>query len=73
MPIISTIRKLLRLDKATLSLDREFTDAVGFYLTERKELMKEEFQGCLVSDSHACNYNHDGHLLLDHPADASHA
>ncbi len=55
MSIISNIRKYLRLDNAVLSLDREFTDAAGLYLTERKELMKPApTDGCFEGDS-SCN------------------
>jgi dsDNA-binding SOS-regulon protein len=72
MPMISSIKKFLRLDKAVLNLDNEFTDAAGFYLAERKELMKEEFKGCLVGDSYTAHCKHDGHHLLHQPVDCCH-
>ncbi|MEI9943554.1 MAG: hypothetical protein WDN26_04975 [Chitinophagaceae bacterium] len=47
MGIIVGIRKLLRLDKEIITVpDKDFFDAVGLYIIERKEFMKPVNCGC---------------------------
>ncbi len=73
VPIISNSRKVLRLDKATLSLDKDFTDAVGFYLTERKELMKVKYNNsCFPGYAHTTLLKHDSDQLCHHTFDLDH-
>ena len=55
MPIITTIRKFLRLDKTVVDFDKEFTNTVGLYPDAIKELYRNEYStGCFA----------DGHCIL---------
>jgi hypothetical protein len=59
MSIILSIRKFFRLDTYTLDVDTEFTDSVGLWLIAKNEIMKEEFQGCLVKANNIVSENHE--------------
>lgn len=77
MPIITSIRNFLHLDKVTLSYDQEFTDSVGLWINEKNQLMKEpEFQGCFGPRHYSFHHHHsfppDLHQDQAHPAQDFH-
>lgn len=46
MQILSKIRRLLHLDNPSIILDKEFTDSVGLWLTEKEQLVYHPYQDC---------------------------
>jgi hypothetical protein len=74
MPIIIRIRKFLKLENKTASINTDFADSVGLYLTEGmiRKIENTPSMDCLINHANAINVHH-GILQNSNSFDSVHA
>lgn len=72
MPLITSIRRYFRLDKEAVCFKPSWLDAVGLYINEQDEIMKEQGMDCLLLHKYVpANVNHTEIPAIDFHLDAS--
>ncbi len=61
MPIIIRIREFLKLENKTTSINTDFSDSVGLFLTEGmiRKIENTPSMDCLINHANAINFHHD--------------